>query len=255
MNGITFYPAGNTAAVRYAAAFLAQRGLDIADQPCPEVTHLLLPVPSFDDAGRIKGGGDLVHILNSLPQDVTVMGGKLEHPALSGCRTVDFLKDPWYLAENAAITAENAIGIVINNLPVTLNGCPVLIIGWGRIGKCLAFKLKALGAEVTVAARSDPDRGMLQALGYRAIHPAGLSSALVRYRVLINTAPAPILTRQQTAHCRPDCIKIDLASTQGIEGDDVIQARGLPGQETPESSGQLIARTAIRLAVGKGTLL
>jgi hypothetical protein len=48
-------------------------------------------------------------------------------------------------------------------------------------------------------------------------------------------------------YCRPDCVKIDLASIQGIYGSDVIHARGLPGKQTPESSGILIANTIIRL--------
>ena len=34
-------------------------------------------------------------------------------------------------------------------------------------------------------------------------------------------------------------------------GKDVIIARGLPGKDAPESSGELIARTAIRIAAGK----
>jgi len=33
---------------------------------------------------------------------------------------------------------------------------------------------------------------------------------------------------------------------KGIEGSHVIWARGLPGKDTPESSGKLIAKTVIR---------
>jgi len=36
-----------------------------------------------------------------------------------------------------------------------------------------------------------------------------------------------------------------------MEADDVIWARGLPGKEAPESSGELIARTVLRLIAGK----
>jgi hypothetical protein len=49
------------------------------------------------------------------------------------------------------------------------------------------------------------------------------------------------------ATCKEDCLKIDLASHRGIEGEDVIWARGLPGKDAPESSGKLIVKTAIRL--------
>ena len=49
------------------------------------------------------------------------------------------------------------------------------------------------------------------------------------------------------AHCLEDCVKIDLASKPGIEDEDVIIARGLPGIHFPESSGKLIADTLLRL--------
>ena len=44
---------------------------------------------------------------------------------------------------------------------------------------------------------------------------------------------------------------IDLASKLGIEAEDVIWARGLPGKDAPETSGDLIARTVIRLTAKK----
>ena len=251
MNGIKIYPVGKTMALTHACHFLACQGLDIADGPSADVTHLLLPVPSFEPTGQIKGGADLVHILSCLPKDITVMGGNLRHPALAHYKCVDFLQDPVYLAENAAITAQCAITIAANNLPVTLRGCPILIVGWGRIGKCLAADLLALGADVTVAARNPADRAMLLALGYRSIPTGELVPYLMRYRVILNTVPVPVLSEADTAHCRHDCIKIDLASQSGIAGSDVIWAKGLPNQETPESSGKLIAKTVIRLAAGK----
>ena len=67
------------------------------------------------------------------------------------------------------------------------------------------------------------------------------------YRLIFNTVPAPVLSREQTAHCRENCLKIDLASEKGIAGEDVVWARGLPGTDAPESSGKLIAETVLRL--------
>jgi hypothetical protein len=51
--------------------------------------------------------------------------------------------------------------------------------------------------------------------------------------------------------CREDCVKIELASKDGMEGDDIIIARGLPGIHLPESSGELIAETFLRLCCGR----
>ena len=46
-------------------------------------------------------------------------------------------------------------------------------------------------------------------------------------------------------------IKIDLASCPGMDAPDVIWARGLPGKDAPETSGELIARTILRLLYNK----
>lgn len=251
MNGIILYPAGNTPALMHACRNLSERGIEIVDAPAPDVTHLLLPVPSFEADGRIKGGGILEHILTDLPEHVCVIGGNLSHPALRNYAIIDLLQDPLYVAENAAITADCAIRIAGSNLPVIFKSCPVLVLGWGRIGKCLTAQLKAMGADVTVAARKEPDRAMLRALGYGAVSCEGLNRCLARYRVIFNTVPAPILSESQLKYCRPDCLKIDLASQKGIAGSDVIWARGLPNQDTPESSGWLIAKSIVRKLAGK----
>jgi len=118
------------------------------------------------------------------------------------------------------------------------------VIGWGRIGKCLAQLLKSIGAQVTVAARKESDRVMLKALGYGALDTCELDTT--PYRLIFNTVPQMIC---------PDCpgkgLKIDLASKLGLGGEDVLWARGLPGKDAPESSGHLIAQTVLRFIGGK----
>ncbi|MCD7755013.1 MAG: hypothetical protein LUJ09_01560 [Firmicutes bacterium] len=246
MNGITIFAPEGNAAVRFAAGDLSDRGINIADTPAEDVTHLLLPVPSFDRDGNIRGCGAPEPVLKALPKDVTVIGGGLGHPALKGRRQIDLLEDAQYLAENAAITADCAIRIAGSNLSTVFRGCPILVIGWGRIGKCLARQLAQMGTEVTVAARGESDRAMVQALGFRAEHTQALRFGLLRYRVIFNTVPAPVLSREQLRFCRSDCVLIDLASQPGIAGDTVIWARGLPGKDVPEASGHLIARCVLR---------
>ena len=235
-----FYMLGHTAALSVAAQQLEALGISFTPSPDDAVTHLLLPVPAFAPDGSVKGGGNLQAALAELPKTVCVIGGNLDHPALSGYQTVDLLKDPFYVTQNAQITAHCAIRLAMQQLPVTFDKLPTLVIGWGRIGKCLARLLKDLGADVTVACRKDTDRAMLQALGYRAVSTQALSGK--PYRVIFNTAPEMVLPYS------PDGIlKIDLASRPGIGGTDVLQARGLPGKDAPESSGMLIAQTIARL--------
>ena len=235
MHDLVFYCAGSSKALIYAAAFLMEEGAVFL--PCPDstVTHLLLPIPSFEKDGSIRGGGDLTEILSQLPKTVTVIGGNLRRPELAEYEVLDLLEDPWYLARNASITAYCTLELALAKLPVTLEKCPVLIIGWGRIGKCLAKLLHALGACVTVAARKESRRVMIDALGYKSSTIDAIRAE--NYRLIVNTVPAMVLPSAPGT-----ALKIDLASVPGISGKDVLQARGLPGLLAPESSGALIAQ-------------
>lgn len=239
MHELKFYCAGSSKALYYAAAFLMEEGAVFL--PCPDhtMTHLLLPIPSFDGNGNILGGGDLEQLLSQLPKTVTVIGGHLNRPELKDYEVIDLLEDPWYLARNASITAHCALELALEKLPVTLEKCPVLVIGWGRIGKCMAKLLHGLGACVTVAARKESRRVMIEALGYKSCPMEDMVPA--KYRLILNTVPAMVLPSADGT-----ALKIDLASVPGMGGRDVVHAKGLPGLLAPESSGALIAQTIMQ---------
>lgn len=253
MKHVTIFPFGGTQALPIAAGALQSRGVTIAGKPTDEVTHLLLPVPAFDADAAVRGGGDLEEILKLLPRDITVFGGNLTHPTLAGYEKCDLLQDAHYVAENAELTAQCALRLLLNLLPVQLRGLSVLVIGWGRIGKCLGKKLQLLGAKVSVAARKETDRAMLRALGYEVLSMEQMRGAISQMRVIFNTAPTPVLSREELKKCSSDCLKIDLASVCGMDGTNVIWARGLPGKDLPEASGLLIADTVLRLLEKEGT--
>lgn len=232
--------AGHTEALQYACQFLTKKGFSVAHNPSKTITHLLLPVPSFENNGEVKGGKDLQTILETLPENITVIGGNLTHPLLENYKTIDLLRDQTYLALNGRITAYCALSLAMEHLSCTPDGQPVLVIGWGRIGKCLAQLLKALGADVTVAARKEADRAAVLSLGYNATDIPNISPD--KYRVIFNTAPHLLLPDAGACSC-----KIDLASDRGIGGENVLWARGLPNKMAPESSGKLIAQRIIAL--------
>ena len=228
-----------------AAEELEKWGVSVADAPSMDVTHLLLSVPCKMETGELRG------LLAQLPKSITVLGGNLDREELAGYRRVDLLKDERYLAENAMITAYCAIRVAAEQMKVTWLNCPVLILGWGRIGKCLGLLLKALGAEVSIAARKESDRAMITALGCEAEDIGQLSYILKRYRVIFNTVPYPVLCNEQITYCRKDCVRIELASRPGMPTEGAVSALGLPGRLVPESSGGLIARTVLRLCARK----
>lgn len=240
MDSCMIYAAGYSPAMSYCIQELKRSGYTLLSEPSGQTTHLLLPVPSFSPDGSIVGGGNLSTLLTLLPKDITVIGGNLDRPELDYYATVDLLQDPNYLALNARITAHCALELALTQLPVILDECTVLVIGWGRIGKCLAKLLQQLGARVTVCARKESDRSILQALGYETVSFKQVD--LADYRVIFNTVPTMLFP-----NCSGSGLKIDLASRLGLGSDDVIWARGLPGKDAPESSGRLIARTLIPL--------
>lgn len=241
MMNCLIYAVKGSPSLDHAVHELKKRGISFADAPCAGVTHLLLPVPC-----RLSKE-DLTEILEQLPKSVTVLGGFLDRPELANYRCLDLLKDPRYLAKNAMITAYCALGLAQKEMNVTWEDCPVLVLGWGRIGKCLGSLLKSLGAQVSIAARKDADLAMIAALGCDGRDIGRLDYILRRYRVIFNTVPFPVLSRAQTALCREDCILIELASKPGMDAPNIIDGRGLPGKIAPESAGKLIARTVLAL--------
>ena len=239
---LTVYPAGTTPALRYARQHLQKAGISVSGEPGLGIDHLLLDVPSF----RPGSGLQLDTLLASLPSSVTIWGGNLNHPSLAGYRCRDLLKNEDYLMQNAQITAQCTIPIIAPLIQNRWQGLPVLITGWGRITKHLAPLLGGMGCSITIAARKEAHRAEAEALGFRSADTAALQPLLPEILLIINTVPALLLSESDL---QPFChmVKIDLASLRGLEGRDVVWARGLPGIHAPEQSGQLIAETFLQL--------
>lgn len=225
----TMYIPVPNAALTAAERHLRGRGVVFTDS-AQEAEYLLYPAPTK------------LEMMCDCTMDQAVIGGNLDF-LNEQVERLDLLKDPYYLAANAAITAEAALAMVLKELRCEVTTANILILGWGRIGKCLTHQLHHLNANVTVYARKDADRAMLRALGYRYISREDLGRSLGRYHCVINTVPAAVLTEEEGRGIRPNCIKMELASGVWMPGEDVIVAHGLPGKYKPEASGALIART------------
>ena len=229
----TMYIPHPTAALTAAANRLRGRGVEFSDC-AQDAEFLLYPAPTK------------LEMLDSCTMDQTVIGGNLDFLNENVSR-LDLLKDPYYLAANAAITAEAALGLVLKELRCEITDANILILGWGRIGKCLAALLSAIGCPVTVAARKESDLAMLSALGYRAVDFSHIPQIIGDIQILFNTAPNLKPDPKMTSLWN-SVVKIDLASYPGLEYEDVIPARGLPGKYAPESAGKLIAESILRIS-------
>ena len=233
------FRAGSTPAAIFAAKELENKGYRTVCEPCSDIQYVLMDVPSLGQHDTLRSGESLQALLDSIPKDAVILGGGLDHPLLSGRKIIDILKEEQYLKENARITAYCALGIICQALDVTIEEASVLVIGWGRIGKVLSSLLSRLGADVTVASSDERKIASLNALGLKAV--STLSIQPKSYALIINTAPTPVLSTEDHS----DTVMIDLASSKGLAGPDVIWARGLPGIHAPKSSGRLIARTVM----------
>ena len=218
-----------TSALESARSRLCCRGVQFTDT-AQEAEYLLYPIPTK------------LEMLRECTTDQTVIGGNLDFLNDSIAR-LDLLKDPHYLCANAAITAEAALAMILQGLHREITRANILILGWGRIGKCLTHQLHHLNANVTVFARRDSDRAMLSCLGYRHISKAELSRGLHRFHCVVNTVPAPLLTEEDARTLCPGCLKLELASGIWLPGKDVTVAHGLPGKCKPDAAGALIAKT------------
>lgn len=232
---------GLSAAHAYACEQLSRSGFSIIDTPDDTTQGVLLDIPSFRTPDV-----NPETIWAALPDNAIIIGGNLAGKVPERFRVMDLLMDEEYTAKNADITARCALRLGAEQMNRTYRDMPVLILGWGRIGKCLARLLRVLDAQVCVYARNPADRAMLKTLGYDAISEEELAASLPCFRQIYNTVPAPVLSHAMTAKCR-DCLLIDLASQLGIQSEDVLWARRLPGKLAPESSGKLISETIIRL--------
>ncbi|MBQ7985747.1 MAG: dipicolinate synthase subunit DpsA [Clostridia bacterium] len=206
-------------------------------------------------------------VLEALPDGCFVLGGRISketEDALTkrGLKFADYYKREELIVKNAIPTAEGALEIAFSELPITIFGSKSLVIGYGRVGKVMAKKLRALESDVTVSARKYADFAWIEEGGMNAIHTEDLPVFAGNFDLIINTVPAMILTEEVLKRVRDDALIIDLASKPG--GVDfgsakrlsrnVIWALSLPGKTSPVTSGEIIKEAITNILEETGVL-
>lgn len=230
---------------------------------CANADVILLPLPVMQGRGLLNAPlanapFRMTDVLDSIPAGATVFGGSVprmvhEMAKRRQIKVQDYLAREELALRNAIPTAEGAIQIAMEQLPVTLHQLPVLIIGNGRIGNALAQRMAGLGAKVTVSARRHEDFARITGAGYRCANTKKLAGTLADYALIVNTVPAPVLTRALVSECREDVLIIDLASgTGGIAKGaqslrKVIHALSLPGKVAPVTAAADICETVTHM--------
>ncbi len=168
-----------------------------------------------------------------------------EHPLL---RLRDYFDREEVLLRNAAITAEGALALALERLDRTLLGSRALILGGGRIARALAPRLRALGAETTVWARSPAQRAWAECAGCRSL--PDLPDPIRGYHILFNTIPAPVLPGAAKG-----ALNVELASAPGgfRDPEGVVIARGLPGKTAPRSAAEALLEPILAIIREEGS--
>ncbi len=172
------------------------------------------------------------------------------YPSLKAGMIYDYAAREDFAVRNALPTAEGAIERAMNAYEGTIAGSRSLVVGFGRIGKALTRLLKALGSEVTVAARSEKDLAEIETLGC-AVVVTGEISSVKGFDLVFNTVPFLIFDRELLSKTDENTLIIDLASLPGgvdmeaasALGIDAQRALSLPGKCAPKTAAEIIKRT------------
>ncbi|MBR5808542.1 MAG: dipicolinate synthase subunit DpsA [Clostridia bacterium] len=232
----------------------------------------IFPMPmSFDNvyinAPFSKKQIVLREALENLPENCFVLGGCMskdteEILTKRGLKFADYYEREELIVKNAIPTAEGALEIAFSEMPMTIFGAKCLVIGYGRVGKVMAKKLKALEAKVTVSARKYADFAWIEEGGMNAIHTEDLPLFAGDFDLIINTVPFMVLTEEVLKRVRDDALIIDLASKPGgvdfksakRMGRNVIWALSLPGKCAPVTSGVIIKDAITNILAETGVL-
>jgi len=135
--------------------------------------------------------------------------------------------------------------VAVENTAVTIHSADVVVVGFGSIGGLLAQALRALGANVTVAARNPVQRAEAYAIGAAPMPLADLPASADRFQMIFSAVPAPVVGREVLELLPPGSLVMDLAAPPGgvdLElaralGHTAVWARGL-GRRAPVTVGR-----------------
>lgn len=252
---IIFAVAQTDARQAAAGRTLAANGYTVVGaEETAKADYILLPLPLDDEQAG------LAQLLRAAKPEAVAFGGKISPKVqamaeASRILLLDYFARPELAILNAIPTAEGTIALLFQHCSSTIWGAELLLLGFGRVSQALASRLVALGASVTIAARSAEQRAMARSMGCAAVDIACLGQHLPRFATVVNTIPAMVLPAQLLALLPKGSLVIDLASRPGgvdfaaakAAGCEAIHALSLPAACAPESAGAFVAQTVLEM--------
>lgn len=233
MDNLLIYPATTPSILPFLLDALHSFNFETSDSLSSDVTHVLLDIPTTS-----------VPVLSdSLRKQVRLIGGKTPNSPVLPSSFINILSDEQYLYDNAAITAECALHVAFQHFLHAFRGSDILLIGWGRISKLLSKYLLSMGANVSVLTHSPDHFGEIAIFGYHPFSASHVDVPLPDFDLIFNTAPSKSTSNMSGFS---NCSIIDLATSSGLDGSNIIHANSLPRKMAPRSSAELIAKTLAR---------
>ncbi len=173
----------------------------------------------------------------------------------SNIKYIDYSKSEKLAIYNSISTAEGIIAEAIIAKNTNLHHSKVLVLGYGKCGKTLAWKLKNLDAKVTVCARKEEDLESAYSMGLNAINLHNLIMEINKYDYIFNTIPIIILNEELLSKVNSQCVILDIASNPGgVDKNAALRHKisvrhvlGIPGKYAPKSSGEEMAKELINI--------
>lgn len=251
----TFCVAGHDARQRAAAQALRLAGFRVVGPEAAALAeYVLLPM------SQERVSDEVARILQTVRPGTVLLAGRPGAPLRRAAREAnlplaDYFQRPELECLNAVPTAEGCLAMLLQIRQRTIWESDFLVLGYGRVGRAVARRLGLLGGHVTVAARSAEQRANARCAGHHAEPLSALAMLLPAYDTVINTIPAPILSRAMLQKLPPEALVLDLASRPG--GTDFAAAAelgiraehalALPGKCAPRTAGTLIAQTVLAM--------
>jgi len=170
-------------------------------------------------------------------------------------KVYNYFDDEILAMKNAYLTAEGTLKLVIENTEISLKDLSVLVLGYGRVGKCVTDILNKNDCKTAVAVRNIQDTALASIHAAAVFDFKSYEKYLNQFDVIINTVPALIIKKRQLAKVKQDCLIIDLASKPGgIDFEtakemeiNTIHALGIPGKTSPKTAGKYILESVFQL--------
>lgn len=261
---------------KYACEFLCQNDIEaefysefILDESINKKIKnsdvLVLPMPISKDGTNLNFTEiKLVDIISLLNKESIVFGGGFpllikDFLILRSLQYIDYMDIESFQIQNSLLSAEGAIYYAKEKFDRCIYGSDIAILGFGRIGKILAYLLHSQGAKITVCARKETDFVWSKLIGFDGFKMkisgdiSNLNLINNKYDIIFNTIPYWIMDDSFAKSINRDTLIIDIASKPfGIDESLVkkynlnyYREAGIPGRYAPKSAGEIIGKTII----------